>query len=305
MITPQDKKEKNGRVMPDFCNRRYPFHYVTALNLLARSGIDPHNVDLLAVGEYENYKGEILEQDPVAGEPLRDNTKIKLKVGFSSPVDYMPYQFFFGLEARRATGGHWEENSRFLLAPFDAAVMRHNALARFLSLKYDMGIIEVEHLKKILKLFDITLPPHSNSLDEILFWLSMLPTFHFWAGNPDLTARAFSLIFGYDFQILENTRTYHKIPAPLRYQLGIPTGRLGCETILGYSFSELDSGYDIVIGGVRESQVQDLLPGGRTHEKLKWLIDFCMPNNLVANIKIRVNREKDIQNKYLGYSSFI
>ena len=75
--------------MPDFCNRRHPFHYVTALCVLAKMGIDIDTVDILAVGEYENYRGEIQTQSPKPGAAITDDTRIVLKVGYPSAVDYL------------------------------------------------------------------------------------------------------------------------------------------------------------------------------------------------------------------------
>jgi predicted component of type VI protein secretion system len=145
----------------------------------------------------------------------------------------------------------------------------------------------------------------------MLFWLSILPSFHFWAGNAALVARAMSNVFGFEFEINENSKTSYDIPDQLQYRLGAKTGRLGYESILGNSFSELDSGYDIIIKNVNYRDVKGLLPGGKTREKIEWLLNICMPNNLVYDIKIKTkkdSREKpeDISGQnYLGYSSFI
>lgn len=299
------------KIMPDFCNRRCPFHYITALNLLAGMKIDINKIDILASGEYENYKGEILAQEPEPGTVLTKDSRIMLKVGFSSAVDYMPYQFFYGLSGIRQTDASWEENSRKLLAPFDAAVIRHNAEARYQSLKYDYGVIDSEHFRRIIRIFGIKLPPDMDSIDDMLFWLSILPSFHYWAGNPGLTEKALEMLFGFTFEIVENSYSVHEIPPSLHYHLGTRTGRLGREVVLGRQFSEYDSGYEVIIKNVEPNQVRELLPAGKIRKKIEWVLTTCMPNNLTYQIRIKVNRPgvsvagEEIQKGYLGYSTFI
>ncbi len=51
--------QADQKIMPDFCNRRYPFHYTTAISVLAKMGVDVNDIDILAIGTYENYRGEI------------------------------------------------------------------------------------------------------------------------------------------------------------------------------------------------------------------------------------------------------
>ncbi|MFH2037049.1 MAG: type VI secretion system baseplate subunit TssG [Candidatus Zixiibacteriota bacterium] len=295
-------------IMPDFCNRRYPFHYITALNLLAAMGIDINRIDILAVGEYENYKGEIIEQSPKPGEKISSGTQLRLKVGFSSPVDYMPYQFFYGLYSHGTSDGSWEDGARALMAPYDGTLIRYDARANYQKLKYNLGIIDQEHLLRILKLFKIDMPPHSNTLKDILFWLSVLPTFHFWAGNPDLVSNILHNLFGYEFKFVENCKKTFNIPSDLQYKLGAKTGRLGCETLVGRSFTEADSSYQLRIENVPANDVRELLPGGKKREKIDWLLGFCMPGNLEYDLKVRIknsDRKERTESPYLGYSVYI
>ena len=209
-----------NQVMPDFCNRRYPFHYGAALNTLTKLGLDLNKVDLIAIGEFENYKGEILHQDPEPGTPLGGDIKITLHVGFPSAVDSMPYQFFYGLHGITPSTGSWEDASRRLLAPFDASVIRHEAIAEFESLKSSFGFIDFAHLKRFLELFSFHSEDSVTELDEMLVWSAVFPGFHLWAGNADMVCRVFTALFGYDFEIIENVRLENEIPADCRYQLG-------------------------------------------------------------------------------------
>lgn len=301
---------ENPMIMPDFCSRRFPFHYTTALNVLAKMDVDINRIDLLAVGEYENYKGEVNEQSPAPGAVLKEDTQITLKVGYPSVVDFMPYQFFYGLVGSKERSGEWEDRSRELMAPFDASVIRHDALARFEILKYNHGFVDLEHILSFLRLFDYEPEFGSHQINEALAWVALLPTFHFWAGNPSLAERALKLILGYDFEIVENIRSEYEIPEAIQYRLGSMAGRLGRESLVGKSFVESDSCYMVIVRGLHIGELRDLLPGNSKRRKIEAVLKICMPNNfdykikyVIAEKKLIIGKEK--QRGYLGYSTYI
>jgi hypothetical protein len=298
------------QIMPDFCSRRHPFHYTTALNILRKMGMDVRRINILADGEYENYKGEIREQSPKPGTEVTPRTAVTLKVGFPSPVDYMPYQFFFGLTGARETDRSWEERSRRLMAPFDAAVVRHDADARYQILKYDGGIVEKEFLLRVLALYGFDFQNNIRKIGEIVFLFAILPSFYHWSGNPALVERILQFFFKFKFEIIENSSAAYPIPESIQYRLGSKSGRLGRETIMGRTFTECDSCYDVVISGIEPKEVEELLPDKPMRKKLDWLLSFCMPNNMEYKIKIKVKPKMtpvgaDRKLCYLGYSSFI
>lgn len=296
--------------MPDFCSRRVPFHYTTVLNILERMGVDINNINILAVGEFENYKGEIKEQHPSAGSAIESDTRITLKVGYPSAVDFMPYQFFYGLGGGHARSGQWEEQARESMAPFDSAVIRHNAHARYQTLKFNMGMVNLEYLSRFLDLFSFQNQDDNRPLNESLIWIALLPFFHFWAGNLRLVEKMLGLIFGYEFQINENVRATYDIPEEIQYQLGSKAGRLGRETILGQSFDESDSGYELIIGGISPNEVGDFLPGKPQQRKLESILCISMPNNLDYHIRFEMARREAIigrekRSGYLGFATRI
>jgi len=302
--------ENKIHIMPDFCNRQFPFHYTTALNNLMKMGINIRKVNLLADGEYENYKGEVREQNPAPGTEIGTNSKITLKIGLSSAVDYMPYQFFYGLFGVRQSDRGWEDRARRLMAPFDAAVARHDANTRYQILKYEGGIVEEEYLRRVLELYGFTLPDSIKDIGEIVFLFSIFPFFNYWGGNPPLVEKVLQFFFNYRFKIVENSRSEYKIPDSVQYRLGTKSGRLGKESVVGRSFTECDSSYDVIISGVKAKEVPGFQPGKPLRKKLDWILDFCMPGNLDAKIKIKVDVQKtkvgnESKNCYLGYSSFI
>jgi len=298
------------KVMPDFCSRRNPFHYTTALSVLAKNGVDINRIDIFAVGEYENYRGEIQKQSPKPGTAIEDDTRIVLKVGYPSAVDYMPYQMFYGFHGGTSRTGEWEDKARAFMAPFDAAVIRHNAVAMYQSLKFSFGLVDLTHLLRYLKLVDFAPWEQSPDVGETLFWASILPSFHFWAGNPRFVEEVLRYLFGYDFRIIENVKSEYAIPDSIRSRLGSASSSLGEGFVVGRSFKEYDSSYELQVRGVAPDKVRDLLPGKPQRRKLEWVLSICMSSNLDCRITVKVDRRGLVLGRkdgkgYLGYSTFV
>ncbi len=299
-----------AKVMPDFTNRRTPFHFTTALNTLSKMGIDLRRVDMLAVGEFENYKGEILSQEPAGGETLGPTTRITLHVGFPSAIDNMPYQFFYGLRGVTSSTGTWEDAARHLMAPFDATVIRHYSMAKLRDLESNLGLAEFAHLRRFLELFDFSLEDQTSDVREAVIWASVFPAFSDWSGNPRLVCQVLRALFGYDFRIRENTAAGHEIPENCRAKLAGGDDRLGRGFVLGKSFTDYDSGYEVIIGGVPVGDVTDFLPGGRKRIKVEKALSIFMPNDLGYRIRVKTLKAKvaigtQEHRNYLGYTSYI
>ena len=298
------------RLMPDLCNRRFPHHYVTALNLLIRAGVDINAVDILAVGEYANYRGEIQSQEPAPGTPLDEDTRIVLSVGFPSAVDQMPYQFFYGIAGITSRTGEWEDKARALMAPFDSSVVRFFSRAVNDNLKYSLGLADIDYLRRYLELFDFTMWEDSPDHDEALLWAAIFPTFQHWAGNARLVAEVLESLFGYSFRVVENVPLEYAIPEDIRSRLRSRYSRLGEDMILGRSFRECDSACEVQVSGVDPHDVADLLPGKSWRRKLEWVISECMPNDLVCKIRIAAREGRFVLGDkqlagHLGYSAYL
>jgi hypothetical protein len=296
--------------MPDLCHRDYPFHYATALNLLTKMGVDIDRISILAVGKYENYKGEIRRQEPSPGTDLKKDTRIALEVGCPSAIDHMPYQFFYGLQGKKPRGGDWELQARHLMAPYDAAVVRHEAATRYQALQFSFGVTDPDHLLRFLGLFDFDSDNGDFGLDDAVVWSSVMPSFHLWSGNPDKVAEILQLLFGVRFRIVENVRSEFEIPEEIRYHLGSKSGRLGRESIIGRSFSECDSTCQVIISGITRQEIADFVPGGPKRKKLEWVLGICMPNDLEYRISFEVENRATVIGKkdegaYLGYATHI
>jgi hypothetical protein len=296
--------------MPDFCNRRYPFHYATAINLLMKMGVDINRVEILAMGEYENYKGEVREQQPAPASPLQSNTKIVLKVGYPGAVDQLPYQFFYGLNDSKPRGGDWEMNARKLMAPYDAAVVRHEAVMRYQALKFSFGVADEEHLGRFLDLFAFDRNGEIRNVEDMIAWASLMPAFYLWGGSAEKTAEVLRLMFGYKFRIVENIRSEYEIPEGIRYRLGTKSGRLGRESVIGRSFAENDSAFQVVVSGVARQDMADFLPGGKKRKKLEWALSLCMPNDLDYRVTFDIENRAMVvgmkeEGTYLGYSTHL
>jgi hypothetical protein len=295
------------KTMPDFTGRKYRFHYLTALNLLESLGVPLRNIYIRCVGVYENYRGEIRSQEPEAGAEISGDTRITLEVGCSSAVDYMPYQFFYGLRGLREGDHTWEENARSLLAPFEAAGIRYEAALSFHALRYEFGIIDVGYIPTFLRLFEYAAEEDSADIDGLLLMISILPSLHEWGGTQTALSKILRRKYNYNVYINENVKSKNYIPGYLRYKLGAKTGRLGNETLLGRSFEEFDSTYELVFEDVSPEAVPELRPGGEMRRRIDRFLSYCMPSDLDCRYRIKVNKKAIGRTtaRYLGYSTFI
>lgn len=299
----------SNKIMPDFCNRRFPFHFTTAMHILRKMSVDPTTIEILAVGKYENYKGEIRGQKPAPKTQITPGTKVVLQVGYTSAIDLMPYQFFYGLAGITDRASDWENSARRLMAPFDAAFIRYMAAASYENMKFNFNFIDDKHLLKYLELYDFAGVDISDPVTAAR-WQAIMPTFHIWAGNAEMTSKVLRFLFGFDFQINESVPIRHEIPKELQYTLGSKGKRLGYESIAGRSFIECDTCYEMVISGIKKENVSELLPGKQLRKKIEAVLDYCMPGNLDYKIRIKADKEKtllgDKTNKgYLGYNTFV
>ncbi len=210
--------EKN-RIMPDFLGRRYRFHYLTAINLLESMGVPLGDIRVRAAGEYENYRGEIRSQDPAPGAAIPPGAVVTLNVGCFSAVDFLPYQFFYGLGGIRASDNTWETAARSLMAPFDAAAIRYTAAVRMQMLRYDFGITDGGHLRRFMDLFEYRPGDEARGAGRTAFLAAILPSLHLWGGNPAAVTVVLKRLFGYDVRLKENRTASTPIPEDIRYRV--------------------------------------------------------------------------------------
>ncbi|MBN2183970.1 MAG: type VI secretion system baseplate subunit TssG [Candidatus Krumholzibacteriota bacterium] len=295
------------KIMPDFTGQQYRFHYVTALNLLEGMGVSRGRIRIRKAGVYRNYRGEIRSQEPEPGSVLSDKSIITLEIGSNSAVDFMPFQFFYGLKGLRDSDNTWEEESRSLFAPFDSEAVRYEAAMHFYTLRYEQGIVDSEHLARFMDLFEYRARDSGFKADELLFLSSILPSVNEWGGNPDIVTDVLSRLFGYRVKLNENAPACTEIPAELQYHLGSSEAYLGSETLIGRSFKEYDSTYELVFTDLPPGDIRHLLPGGKIRARIEKFLDYCMPGDLDYRITLKVDsravgRETK---KYLGYSSYL
>jgi hypothetical protein len=285
-------------------------HYVTALNELSRLGVHMTRVEMLAVGDYRNYAGEVRAQEPAADEEIGPRTRIRLEIGAPSAVDMFPHQFFTGLEHRPDLGREWEESARRLMAPFDAAVIRHDAWSLYHILRMSFGYVERKHLERFLKIFEVPLPRVELTDEEMLLLSMLLPAYHDWGGNAESVAAAIELFFGFRMvQIEESLPGRYTIPEHLRYRLGSRTDGVGRGTLVGREFTEYESAYRITIRDVEPEVLPEMLPGRPLRRKFDWFIDFVMPSNLICSLRLEPRRRFTAlgsgSQSHLGFGTFV
>ena len=295
--------------MPDFTSRRFKYHYVTALTVLIRLGLDLNRVRLLAAGTLENFKGEVRWQIPEPGTELSNKAEITLGVGALSAVDTLPYQFFYGFKHGPHRSGDWETNARELMSPFDGAIIRFRARCADIIGKFGFGALDEDHCRRYLNLFGLA-DFEGADIDELFFWIRSLPDFHFWAGNAKAVARVASSIIGFPVEIVESIQSEMVLPEDCRSYLGDKSAALGTRMILGSRVVDNDNAYEVVVSGVDTGSVRAFLPDGPARKKLDRILDMCMPDDLERKITIRTKSSPlklgdDKTDAHLGYSTYV
>ncbi len=297
--------------MPDFCNRLNPTHFTTALNTLTRLSIDINDIYLVAVGRYQNFRGEVQAQSPPAGTEITKKTEIRLEVGFSSAVDQLPYQFFFGFGSALAErSDDWELRARALMCPFDSSVIRTLADCQLKDLTFGFGLQREDHIRRFLGLFGIDSSQIGDDFEELLLWRNLMPYFHEWAGNAEALCSLLGQITGYECEIVENLPATSTIHSSMRIKLGSQSTTLGRDCVLGGSFEDIDTGYTLRIKNVDSDRVRDLLPGGSLRKRVERILAFCSPANTECTIEVTGRLQYEAIGKdggvcYLGHTSFV
>jgi hypothetical protein len=257
----------------------------------------------------ENYRGEVHYQEPAPGTAIGPQTEIRLKIGASSAVDYMPYQFFYGLHGITRRVEKWEDRARALMAPFDAAVIRYTARCHEEALTYGSGLVDRRQIIRFLKLFEFEVDAYLPD-NELMTLASLLPQYHFWSGNAEFMVQVLSMMFPFTFEVTENVRRRYAVRADIRTRLGQANSRVGQDSVLGSSFVEGDSAYRVTVSDIPAERANDLVPGKPLRKKLEWLIERCMPSHLVYEIELRIDRGasrlgRDSSTARIGYSAFV
>jgi len=99
-------------------------------------------------------------------------------------------------------------------------------------------------------------------------------------------------------------------PSAVHYRLGARAGRLGRESIVGRTFSECDSCYKVIIGGIKREDVVEFLPGKPRRKKLEWFWTSACPATWIIAYAFEVENKglitgKDSRCAFLGYATHL
>ncbi len=296
--------------MPHLCDRHKRLSFVTSLLALDRLGVDLHQVSLLAVGTHRNYRGEVVAQSPDPGTPITPDTVVSLEVGFSSAVDTLPCQFFAGLGDAAKSSSGWELRARHFMAPFDATVVRYQALALGERLRFSLGTTDTVRLREFLSLFALDMPRRHADPRQLGLWAALLPSFHNWAGNAEQVGHVLTLLLGRRCSVEENIPVRYDIPSDIQSRLGQKRHRLGRQIVLGDGFIDCDQTYRVHVHGVASDRIRDWMPGGPMHRHLEWLLQTCMPGQLDYRISVHARRGRrklgdSTEHFRLGYNTYL
>ena len=111
-------------------------------------------------------------------------------------------------------------------------------------------------------------------------------------------------------EITESVSNSFELPDDCRSPLGSTSAGLGTSFVLGRSFVEQDSTYEVMVEGVPEERLTSFLPGKPDRLKLEWLLSVCMPSHLEYRIRVTPRTKRHPLGKvggayHLGYGTFV
>lgn len=296
--------------MPDLVNPQAKINFIQALLTLKRCGVEWENVRLFASGTFENYRGEVVKQEPEPKTEITPSTQITLWVGFPSLFDSLPYQTFFGAKEWHRDTVSLEHRARRFLACFDSSFIRILSRLEYVLLVYNLVFLEKDFCQHFLEAFGF--PASAWKEEEILLWMTFLPTFHLWAGTKEETEKVLSTFLQTPFKIEENIKGENQLPPELKSRLGEKLNHLGQNWLLGSGFSECDSTYRINIGPISVDQIKEFLPEERKRKKLERILALSTPGQLRYRVSLKLRQKdkrlslgKDSKNSLLGYATYL
>lgn len=297
-------------LMPNLVSPQARMTFVQALLALKQSGVEWENVRLFSSGTFENYRGEVLKQEPKPNTEITPDTQITLWVGFPSLFDALPYQLFFGAKEWHRDTVRLEQRAREFLACFDSSFIRILSRLEYVLLVYNLVFLEKDFCQHFLEAFDF--PKDQWEKEEILLWMIFLPTFHLWAGTKEGTEKVLSAFLQAQSKIEENIPGENQLPLELRSRLGERSNHLGQNWLLGKRFSECDSTYRINICPISADQIKEFLPNHKKRKKLERILALSTPGQLRYKVSLKLKQKdkkfslgKDSKNSLLGYATYL
>ena len=297
-------------LMPDLVNPQARIDFVQALLTLKQCGVEWKNMRLFASGTFENYRGEVVKQEPKPKTEITPSTQVTLWLGFPSIFDSLPYQLFFGAKEWHRDTVNLEQRARKFLACFDSSFIQILSRLEYVLLVYNLVFLEKDFCQHFLEAFGFPISEWEE--EEILLWMTFLPTFHLWAGTREETEKILSTFLQARFNIEENIKGENQLPPELKSRPGEKSNHLGQNWLLGSGLSECDSTYRVNIGPISVDQIKEFLPDQGKRKKLERILALSTPGQLQYKVSLKLRQQdkkfsvgKDSKNSLLGYATYL
>jgi predicted component of type VI protein secretion system len=256
----------------------------SALNLVLELGIQRQNVRVIAEGGFQRFRGEIIHQEPGAGEPIGSKTEVILTVTETGLYDTLPEGVFSSLGVLDESTHEVERTIRNFLSSFDTLHF-HTASSLEYQIAVSYLIFKDESLtKSFLRLFGF--PTQGWDQEDLMIWRTLLPYGSTLVGTKAGIEKVAKAFLGVEAEVIENTPHQNEIPPEFQSRLGERGSSLGEDLLVGDRFEETDSSFDLRLGPIQIKDLPDFRQGGKKREKLERILAHFVPGNMSCTIQL-------------------
>jgi hypothetical protein len=254
------------------------------LGELMESGLDPDEVIITALGIFRRRYGK----DLAAGElrEYRTNKKqfLKLDVNRNGLYDLLPKGLFHQPQNRTNNISpaqaieeykiqkQIENDSRLFFLPFEQELYR---LLVLLEAEERNSIFDIQNVFRSELFIEFWKIPVFFNERQTCTLLYILPMASFIIGNHRLTKLCLESVLNDRFEIIESPPLNHIVPETGLAELN--SVYLGVDFVIGETYNEVSSGFDIYIHPAVAEDIISYLEGGQKLKMFQFLCDYFIP----------------------------
>ncbi|HBC46670.1 MAG TPA: hypothetical protein DEO84_08370 [candidate division Zixibacteria bacterium] len=294
--------------MPDFRDR--PDGLSKSLKdsyiFLRSMGFPDRSLFIYPEGEFNNFKGEIIDQKPDPGEMVVSGDRIVLIAAVPGLCELLPDLFTDHHESYFDEDISPRGATERLFAIFDSAFLKMHCRLEWVRDIY-AGIHPSD---QIINYIGSLLDLPERKLDQIPSEITgfMLPALYGYLGTDSALAAYISAVTGIKAEAIRGDIQKFPIPDKLKNSLG-QKAILGADLFLGDEFKGAVPEMDLELDIDDLDTVERVIPKGRQHSLLMEILGLAMPScSEIVGLQSRPDSTQinfESGKSYLGYSSVL
>lgn len=297
--------------MPDFKSR--PDDKSKSINdayiYLRNKGVPDKNIFIYPLGEFNKFKGDIMDQNPEPGEIISSENNVVLAVNRMSICDLMP-DLFTDHRQRSNIDDLFAENfssqtgARMLFSIFDSACLKMLCRLEWIRDIY-AGLYLSDNFIDYFSSF-LSLPERENDQinPEIIGFV--LPKLYQFMGTEGALKVYMESVLGLKCSVSFNNLQTSNLPENLPGRL-MSNCILGKKMYLGKTYKSPNPLLTITFRVKDMKKMREIIPGGKKHKLFITIIELCLPG-YSEEYKMHIQPDSDEilfipGETYLGYSA--